>query len=356
MKKIFKIALVALLACSLCACGNNETEEEVVEGGEEVAACPVRIGLVTDTGGVDDKSFNQSSWEGLTKFAEDNNMTDCVAYLQSSSEADYIPNLSQFADEGYDLVMAIGFLFSSSVAEVAANYPDTKFLIVDETVEGDNITSAVFSAEQGSFLVGVAAGLEAKENGSNAVGFMGGMEGPIIGAFQAGFEQGVLAVNPEATIYVDYANSFDDDTIGQSLAAKQYNAGATVVFQAAGACGNGVIREAKERGDVWAIGVDRDQYEEGLNEDGSKSVILTSMLKRVDKAVYQVAEDLLNGKLEAGTRLFDLTSEGVTAETSEGRNLSAETIATIGEYADKILSGELVVSPEAQIAAGSTNK
>ena len=354
MKNIFKIALISLLTLSLVACGGEEkTETPEVSG--DTTACPVRIGLVTDTGGIDDKSFNQSSWEGLTKFAEDNNMTDCVAYLQSSSEADYIPNLSQFADEGYDLVMAIGFLFSSSVAEVAKNYPETNFLIVDETVEGENITSAVFSAEQGGFLVGVAAGLEAAANGSNAVGFMGGMEGPIIGAFQAGYEQGVLAANPEATIYVDYANTFDDDTIGQSLAAKQYTAGATVVFQAAGACGNGVIREAKERGDVWAIGVDRDQYEEGLNEDGSKSIILTSMLKRVDQAVYQVAEDLLNGELEAGTLVFDLPNEGVGAETTEGRNLSDETIATILDYAEKIKSGEIEVSAVPTIAAGSSN-
>ena len=362
MKNIFKIALVALLSLSLVACGGEEPTEPVeTEETVETEGCPVKIGLVTDTGGVDDKSFNQSSWEGLVQFAKDNGLSygtdsdSCVRYLQSASEADYIPNLSAFADEGCDLVMAIGFLFNSSVAEVAPLYPDTKFLIVDEAVEGENVTSAVFSAEQGGFLVGVAAGLEAAENGSNQVGFMGGMEGPIIGAFQAGYEQGVLAANPECKIYIEYSNSFDDDTIGQNLAKKMYDAGATVVFQAAGACGNGVIREARERqGEVWAIGVDKDQYEDGILESGD-SIILTSMLKRVDRAVYQVAEDLLNGELEAGTRLFDLTNEGVGAEVTEGRNLSEETIATILDYAAKIEAGELTVSAEPTIAAGSTN-
>ena len=354
MKKFLTLALVGLLSLSLVACGGSNEGGNTEEPNTD--ACAVKIGLVTDTGGIDDKSFNQSSWEGLTRYAEENNMTDCISYLQSGSEADYIPNLSQFADEGYDLVMAVGFLFSDAMKEVSVKYPETHFLLVDEVVEGDNVTSAVFSAEQGSFLVGVAAGLTAKENGSNAVGFMGGMEGPIIGAFQAGFEQGVLAVNPEATIYVDYADSFDDDSKGQNLAAKQYGAGATVVFQAAGACGNGVIKEAKERGDVWAVGVDRDQYEEGIAEEGGKSIILTSMLKRVDMATYTTAKNLVEGTLEAGTMLFDMSNDGVGAELTADRNLSAETIATVEEYAAKIKNGEITVDPTPTIKNGGSNK
>ena len=354
MKKLLKSALALTMAAGLLTGCSSSTEPTPTDSTD--STCAVRIGLVTDTGGVDDKSFNQSSWEGVTRFAEDNNLSpDCVQYLQSSSDADYIPNLSTFADEGYDLIIATGYLFAEAITTVSGNYPDRNFLFIDEVADNPNVVSATFAAEQGSFLVGVAAGLVATENGSNTVGFIGGMEGPLIGAFQAGFEQGVLAVNPDITIYVDYVASFSDDSIGQSLAVKQYNAGATVIYQAAGAAGNGVIKEAKERGgEVWAIGVDKDQYEDGMMDNG-QSVILTSMIKRVDQASYMTAESVLNGTFEGGEVTFSLEDDGVGAELTPGRNLTDDQIAVIQEYEARIKSGEIVVSVEPTIANGSTN-
>ncbi len=358
MKKALKLFLALLVSVSLAACSSNNTEEATTTEGSETTStsgeCPVTIGLVTDTGGVDDKSFNQSAWEGVQKFAEENGLQDCVSYLQSTNEADYVPNLSTFADEGKDLVIAVGYLFNAAITEVSANYPDTMFLLVDDVVESDNVESATFNAEQGSFLVGVAAGLTAMENGSKTVGFMGGMEGPIIGSFQAGYEQGVLTVCPDCKIYVDYADSYSDDAKGQQLAAKQYDLGATVIYQSAGNAGNGVIKEAKERGDVWAIGVDKDQYEDGMKDDGT-SVILTSMLKRVDSATYSACNDILNGTFEGGSKVFNLSNEGVGAEVTSGRNLSDDVIAQINDYAQKIQNGEIEVSSEATIANGSSN-
>ncbi len=358
MKKALKLFLALLVSVSLAACSSSNTEEATTTEGSETTStsgeCPVTIGLVTDMGGVDDKSFNQSAWEGVQRFAEENGLQDCVSYLQSTTEADYVPNLSTFADEGKDLVIAVGYLFNEAITEVSANYPDTMFLFVDDVVDHENVESATFNAEQGSFLVGVAAGLTAMENGSKTVGFMGGMEGPIIGSFQAGYEQGVLAVCNDCKIYVDYADSYSDDAKGQQLAAKQYDLGATVIYQSAGNAGNGVIKEAKERGDVWAIGVDKDQYQDGMKDDGT-SVILTSMLKRVDSATYSACTDMLNGTFEGGTKVFNLSNDGVGAEVTSGRNLSDDVIAQINDYAEKIKSGEIEVSSEATIANGSSN-
>ncbi|MEG0164195.1 BMP family lipoprotein [Anaerorhabdus sp.] len=360
MKKVLKSALALLLAGALVAgCSSKPAPTETpaaTDGGATAGTCPVKIGLVTDTGGVDDKSFNQSAWEGLVKFQTEAGLdASCIKYLQSTADSDYIPNLSTFADEDYDLIIAVGYLFQEAIDTVSANYPDKNFLFIDSVSEQANVESAVYNAEQGSFLVGVAAGLEAKANGSNVVGFVGGMEGPLIGAFQAGYEQGVLAANPEATIMVDYADSFSDDSKGQTLAVKQYDAGATVIYQAAGAAGNGVIKEAKERGDVWAIGVDKDQYNDGTI-DGGKSVILTSMIKRVDISTYTAAKAILDGTFAGGTVVFNLENDGVGAELSSGRNLSDETITVINDYATKIKSGEIVVDAVPTIPNGGTNK
>ena len=173
--------------------------------------------------------------------------------------------------------------------------------------------------------------------------------------FQAGYEQGVLAANPDATIYVDYVDSYSDDAKGQTVAEKQIGLGATVIYQAAGNAGNGVIKAAKEvGGGVWAIGVDKDQYSEGMLDDGS-SVILTSMIKRVDTSSYMASKAVAEGTFDASVVTFNLANEGVSAELSEGRNLTADEIATIQEYADKVLSGEITVSAEPTIANGSTN-
>ena len=353
MSKLLKLALCAILSLGLVACSDSGEQNNVKKCDAEVT-----VGLVTDVGGVDDKSFNQSAWEGLKKYATENGFSDesgCeISFLQSESDADYVPNLSTLADNGNDLVIAVGYLFENAMKETAPNYPDTKFLFIDSVLDSPNVMNAIFAAEQGSFLVGVAAGLKSIENGSNTVGFIGGMEGPLIGAFQAGFEQGVLAANPEATIIVDYADHFGDPAKGQTLAAKQYDAGATVIYQAAGGSGNGVIKEARERKDVWVIGVDKDQYTDGEIEGGN--VMLTSMVKRVDTASYTAAKAIKEGTFKAGTITFDLSNEGVGAELSTGRNLTDADIATINSFKDKIISGEIVVTTTPSIANGQTNK
>lgn len=337
MKKNLVRALVSLAVASVAFAG------------------PTRVGLVTDIGGIDDKSFNQGTWEGIKVYGKENKLTQGkeFKYLQSTAEADYVPNLSTFADEGLDLIVAPGFLFNNAMAEVAGKYPKQKFLIIDSVVKDKadktlpNVANAVFAEHEGSFLVGVAAGLKAKADKKNAVGFVGGMQFPLIEKFQAGFEQGVKAVNPACKVMVDYAGEFGNPGKGQALAAKQYGAGAYIVFHAAGGTGNGVIKEAKERtqkGDVrWAIGVDKDQFTDGVYAPG-KSAVLTSMMKRVDVAAHDVAVLTRDGKFPGGQVLtFSLKNKGVGIP-AKNPNLPADILKKVAEFEAKIASGKLVVS------------
>jgi basic membrane protein A len=313
------------------------------------AATRFRVGLVTDIGGINDKSFNQGTWEGILRFAKENGLkvNEDVKYLQSASEADYIPNLATFADERLDLIIAPGFLFGNAMAEIADMYPDQKFAIIDMVVEKPNVASAVFAEHEGSFLVGVAAGMKAKADGKNTVGFIGGMQFALIERFQAGFEQGVKAVFPACTVLVDYAGDFAAPDKGQALAQKQFNAGAYIIFHAAGGTGNGVIKEAKERsakGKIsWAIGVDKDQYADGMYGSG-KSAVLTSMMKRVDVAAYEFAVAAMQGKFPGGkVILFNVANNGVGIPASNP-NLPANIVSEIAKFAEKIKNGTLKVS------------
>lgn len=167
------------------------------------------------------------TWNGIKEFAKENGLDDsCIKYMQSKNDSDYEPNLSSFADEGYDLVVAAGFKFDKAIENVAPTYPDTHFLVIDTVSKEANVQSATFKAEQSSYLAGVAAAMQTKAQGGDTVGFIGGEEQDLIIAFQAGFEQGVKSIDPNMKIYVDYAGGFDKTEMGSTLAEKQYAAGA----------------------------------------------------------------------------------------------------------------------------------
>ena len=342
MKKLVKILLVALLAFAcLAACG-GET------GGDE--GDKVSFGFVTDVGGIDDKSFNQTSWEGAKKFADEAGLKEGTdyRYLQSETEADYLPNLTTFSDEGVDLLIAAGYLFADAIQDTVNNYPDQKILIIDvDWLSGANLQQAVFAEHEGSFLVGVAAGMQAKAAGKSAVGYIVGMESATMDKFEAGFQDGVWAVYPECTIYRDNANDFAAPEVGKSLAAKQYDAGAYVIYHAAGGTGNGVIQEAAERRangeDVWVCGVDTDQYDYGKYGDGTKSAVLTSMLKRVDVAAYNALKAVNDGTFKGEVVVYDLKSNGVSLPENNP-NLSEEILKAVADYTAKIVNVEIVVN------------
>ena len=356
MKKLLALGLVLLLAVGLISCGGETapaaTEEaSTIVDNEEVDKASLKeitIGLVTDTGGIDDKSFNQGTWEGLKYYAKKFELPEGnIAYLQSTSDADYIPNLSQYAEDKKDLIVAPGFLFQESLTKIAKDFPEQKILFIDAVVDAPNVLNAIFAEHEGSYLVGVAAALKAKDAGKDTVGFVGGMDFDLIQKFEAGFEQGVKAVAPDMKILIDYVGDFSNAEKGQTVAAKMYNAGAYVIYHAAGASGNGVIKEAKDRvqnqEDVWAIGVDKDQYDEGVYAD-DKSVILTSMVKAVDQAAYDVSKMVAQGQFEGGIRVYDMKANGVNIP-AKNPNLKEEWVKEIHSYRDKIISGEIKVDP-----------
>ncbi len=344
-KKILAIVLALTLILSLGLTGCKKTPPaDTGEKTSDEAVKKIKIGLVTDVGGIDDKSFNQGTWEGIQKFSNDTGAE--TKYMQSESDTDYIPNLSTYSDENLDLIVAPGFLFKDSIAEVAKNFTEQHYLIIDDVVEAPNVASAVFAEEQGSFLVGVAAGLKAKEAGKTKVGFIGGMDFELIQKFEAGFEAGVKAVDPAIEVMIEYAGSFANAQQGQTIAAKMYDAGAYVVYHAAGATGNGLIKEAKDRvangNDVWAIGVDKDQYDDGIYADG-KSVMLTSMMKRVDVAAYDVAQLTLKGEFPGGKILTFSLENGGVGLPAKNPNLSEEMLKTIADYEVKVKAKEITV-------------
>ncbi|WP_306453949.1 BMP family lipoprotein [Bacillus sp. FJAT-45350] len=359
MKKKLSMFLSLILATGtvLGACGTAADPAPVEEDpvteeapGEEATddATDFSVGMVTDVGGVDDKSFNQSAWEGMQRFGADNDLTEGqdFKYLQSGDAGDYGPNLNSLVREGIDLVWGIGFLMANDIATIATQQSDAQLAIVDDVVvdtNGEtlpNVANITFKEHEGSFLVGVVAGLQTE---TNQVGFIGGVEGSLIKKFENGFKAGVKMVNPEAEVSVQYAESFNDATRGQAIANTMYAQGADIIYHAAGGTGNGLFTEAKNRKrageEVWAIGVDRDQHEEGLPEN----VTLTSMVKRVDNAVYAVSEQTMNGNYPGGEVIeFGLEEDGVgIADTQE--NVTEEALEAVEEHRTMIQNGEIEV-------------
>ncbi|WP_432665667.1 BMP family ABC transporter substrate-binding protein [Wukongibacter baidiensis] len=356
-KKVLSLLLVALLAVSVFAgCAPKEepkTEAPKEEAPKEEAEAPkeeagdFRVGFVTDTGGIDDRSFNQGTWEGLVRYADEKGWKEGTEYnyIQSNEEADYIPNLSAFGDDEYNVVIAAGFLFENAMKEVAPQYPESNFAIIDMVVDQPNVASVVFAEEQGSFLVGVAA---AKQTKSNKVGFVGGMDFPLIRKFHAGFVAGVHSVNKDIEVVDQYAGDFGNPGVGQQIASTMYESGVDVIYHAAGGTGNGVINEARNRvengEDVWVIGVDKDQYADGIyDKDNNKSVVLTSMMKRVDVAAYSMIEAAQKGEFPGGKITALTLAEDGVGIPAENPNLTEEVVKEIEAYKEKIVKGEIAV-------------
>ncbi|WP_397537568.1 BMP family protein [Rummeliibacillus pycnus] len=345
-KRKIGLALSALLASGtlLAACGTNNAE---TKKGDDKSS--FSVGMVTDIGGIDDKSFNQSTWEGIEKFGKDNGLSKGNGgydYLQSAAESDYNTNLNSLIRRNFDLVYAVGFNLHDSVVEVAKQQKDAKIAIIDSVVEGqDNVASIMFRANEASYLAGAAAALQSK---TGKIGFIGGMEGDIIGGFEAGYVAGAKAANPKVKVDVQYAGTFGDAAKGQTIAKRMYDSGSDIIFHAAGGTGNGLFTEAKERkkkdpkADVWVIGVDRDQYDEGKVDDKT-NVTLTSVLKRVDIAAEDVSKQTKDGKFPGGKLItFGLKDNGVDLADSHGA-ITADTQKKIDEYKAKIISGEIKV-------------
>lgn len=292
----------------------------------------VKVGVITDVGGVNDGSFNQSAWEGLTRANEELGIT--TNYLESHTDSDYIPNLETFIDEEYDLIICIGYQLADAMREEAEANPDQKFAIVDDATcaDLDNVTCLMFEQAQASYLVGYVAGLTTK---SNTIGFVLGMSTGVMNQFGYGYCAGALDANPDVKILQNNANSFGDTAAGKTAANNMIADGADVIFHAAGATGLGAIDACKEAG-IWAIGVDSDQ------SPLAPETILTSALKRVDNACYDATKKTILGTLEGGVETYDLAAGGVDiAPTTD--NLSKDVLEKIEKAKKDIIAGDLVV-------------
>ena len=310
----------------------SSEEETEAETEEDIDGTGFKIGMVTDVGGVNDGSFNQSAWEGLQRAGE---AFGCeVQYIESKGDADYVPNIESFLDEDYDLIVCVGYMMADAVRDAAELYPDQKFAIIDDASNADldNVTCMMFEQEQASYLVGLAAGYTTE---SNIVGFVTGAANETMNSFGYGYCAGVLDANPDATILQYNANNFGDASGGKTAVNTMVTKGADVVFHAAGGTGIGVIDGCKEN-KIWAIGVDSDQ------SPLAPETILTSALKRVDNACYDATKKTILGTLEGGVETYDLAAGGVDiAPTTD--NLSKDVLEKIEDAKKDIIAGDLVV-------------
>lgn len=328
MKRIILfLVLVGLISC------RSEKDTSKHQHG-----IPVSVGLVLSVGGLGDKSFNDSAYQGLLRAKQELGVK--IVYGQPEQMAEDEKYLREYAEAGLDLVIAVGFLMKDALEKVSAQFPDTRFAIIDAVVDRPNVASLVFKEHEGSFLVGAIAGLMTR---TDKVGFIGGMDIPLIHKFELGYREGVAYVNPKAEVIVAYAGSgpdaFHDPVKGKSLALSQFDRGADIIFQAAGSTGNGVIDAARERG-LFAIGVDANQNYMAPGH------VLTSMLKRVDVAVFEIIKEVVEGTFKGSIHVYGLEIDGVGYALDEyNRDLiPSDVISRIEEIKREIINGRIKVT------------
>ncbi|HWG94976.1 MAG TPA: BMP family ABC transporter substrate-binding protein [Mycobacteriales bacterium] len=338
------VAAAAVSALALTACGGSDSSSDTdTASGDSGASSDVRVALAYDIGGRGDQSFNDAAAAGLDRAVEELGVEVREAEAGAGeSDSAKEERLRLLASSGFNPVIAVGFAYSGPLAAVAEEFPDTTFAIVDDAAaEGDNISNLVFAEEQGSFLVGVAAALKSP-NGN--VGFIGGVEVPLIKKFEAGFKAGAEAVKPGITVQTTYLTQppdftgFNDPAKGRTAAQGMFDSGADVVYHAAGGSGSGLFEAADAAGKL-AIGVDSDQYVTA--GEAVQDVILTSMLKKVDVAVFDFINSAVEGDVQSGQTVYDLEAGGVDYSTSGGK--VDDITAQLEDYKQKIISGEITV-------------
>jgi basic membrane protein A len=341
MTKTAALLLAGGLALSACA-SDEDGGDGGSSGGE--SGGDLKVGVAYDTGGRGDKSFNDSAIAGV-EAAVDELGGEFEEFSPNNDGSNREEGLVQLAEAGYNPVLAVGFAYGDIIAEVAADFPDTQFAIVDTSVEelgADNLTGLIFAEEEGSFLAGVAA---ASKSVTNHIGFVGGSQSPLIEKFEAGFVAGARAVKPDVIVDVTYLSpagdpsGFGDPEGGKVAAQGMYQAGADIVFHAAGGSGEGVFEAAVEAGQR-AIGVDSDQYQNASPDQ--QAVIMTSMLKRVDNAVEEYLNSFADDSIEGGTDILnDLSTEGVGLSESGGYIDDIQDV--IADFRQQIIDGDVEV-------------
>jgi basic membrane protein A and related proteins len=351
--RVAAVASVAVSAMLLTACGSDTKTTTPASSGSAGSSSSaaaggsgLKIGMAYDIGGRGDKSFNDSAALGLDNAKKKYNLADSdvreLEAAQGEAEADKEARLTQLADNGFTTIIAVGFAYADAVKAVVPKYPNVKFAIIDDnSVQAPNLADLTFAEEQGSFLVGAIAALKSKKH---SVGFIGGVNVALIHKFQAGFDAGAKAADPSVKLTDRYLTQppdfggFNDPTKGETAANGIYDAGADVIFAAAGGSGSGVFKAAKAKGDL-AIGTDSDQYQSASPD--VKDVIISSMLKRVDVAVGKFIDSVKDGTFKAGNTVFDLKAGGVDYSTSGGKIDDIK--SKIDDFKAKIIAGTITV-------------
>jgi basic membrane protein A len=300
MKKCVWLTMSIVLALSMvvAACGPTTPAEPTAPAEE----CPIKVGMVSDIGGIDDASFNQNTWEGLARARDE--LGVCAQFIESQAQADYEKNITEFAEQNYDLIITVGYLLGDATAKMAAQYPDIKFGIVDYAYDPGipNVVGIVFDTDQAAFLTGYLGSYWAatQDPEDPMLGYVAGMQIPTVEIFVAGHEAAVAYYNEQHGTNVQikgtYVGDFEAPDEGKIQGLSLIDEGADVIYGIGGKTGNGGITAAKERG-KWAVGVDVDQYNTLPNE---KDILLTSTVKRLDNAVYGVVQSVLNGTFAGG--------------------------------------------------------
>ena len=357
MRRVTTLAAAMLaVALALTSCGDGDSGNKAETtpgtgngGGDTTSSAPasdIKVGLAYDIGGRGDQSFNDAAAAGLDKAAEEFGIETQEAEA-SNGEPDSAKEerLRALAAAGFDPVIAVGFAYSAPLAKVAAELPDTQFAIVDDAAAvGDNIANLLFAEEEGSFLVGAAAALKSE---TGKIGFIGGVEVPLIKKFEAGYIAGAQEVNPDIEVESKYLtqppdfSGFGDPAKGKTAAAGMFDNGADIVYHAAGGSGGGVF-EAADAAGGFAIGVDSDQY--NTAPEDVRDVILTSMLKKVDVAVYDFIKSVTDDSFAPGPITYDLEKDGVGYSTSGGQ--VDDIVDKLEGYKEQIISGEIEVPTE----------
>ncbi|MEX2458793.1 MAG: BMP family ABC transporter substrate-binding protein [Actinomycetota bacterium] len=355
-RRLRYLILVALFALTAAACGGDNPADPGDDGSPTTGAptSDLRVGVAFDIGGLGDQSFNDAADRGLQAAIDEGLISEeNVETLEpNASGSNRDANVQNLADQGFDLILCIGFAFSPGVAEIAPEFPETLFAVIDGfattiATDADNIVDLTFKEHEGSFLVGAAAALTSE---AGTIGFLGGQQGTgLIEKFEAGYAAGAQHINPDVEVLVEYigddVTAFNDPTRGKALSDKLYDDGADVVYHAAGASGAGLFQSVVEQPEgSLAIGVDSDQYLTASAEQQPR--ILTSMLKRVDTAVHDVIADAVGDSFEPGFKVFGMAEEGVDYSQSNAELMTDEIIAQLDELKAQIISGDIEV-PEA---------
>jgi basic membrane protein A len=334
-RSLVLLGVVALFAAGCGGSSKSSSPSTTTSGGGQPGSGK-KIGLVTDIGGLNDRGFNHLSYVGLLRAQQELGVQTQV--FQAKSTQDYVPNLSTFARQGYDLTIGVGFTEATALDTAATNFPKSNFAIVDvdqttEPHKPTNLLGLLFKEQETGYLVGYLAGLEEKRlPGPDVIGSVGGQKQPPVDRFIAGYQAGAKAADPGIKVLNGYSQDFSDQAKCKQVALNQIEQGAGVIFQVAGGCGLGALDAAKEK-HVWGIGVDADQSFLGPH-------ILTSAVKRVDTAVFDAIKLVVDGKFKGGNIVFGLKDNGVGIGKISPKVPQSE-VAKVNQIRADIISGKI---------------